>query len=33
MFLNADNDDDSIEQLITRVARNSPRIQDVQESG
>jgi site-specific recombinase XerD len=31
MFLNADTDDDSIEELIARVAKTSPRIQDTEE--
>jgi hypothetical protein len=29
MFLNGDNDEDSIQDLLTRVAATSPRIQDV----
>lgn len=32
MFLNDDTDEDSLEQLISRVADTSPRIQDVQEN-
>lgn len=31
MFLNDDTDEDSLEQLIARVADTSPRIQDIQE--
>jgi site-specific recombinase XerD len=31
MFLNEDTDEDSLEQLIARVADTSPRIQDIQE--